>query len=79
MYLMYQVYLMYLMYQVNLMYLMYHMYLIYVTNQVYLMWSNYWDQIILNGLVPIISLIYFNSRSLVQLAHKNTNTKQREK
>ena len=30
--------------------------------KVYLMWSNYWDQIILNGLVPITSLIYFNSR-----------------
>ena len=27
------------------------------------MWSNYWDQIILNGLVPITSLVYFNSRS----------------
>ena len=50
------------------MYLAYQVYLMYLTNQVYLMWSNYWDQIILNGLVPIISLIYFNSRSLVQFA-----------
>ena len=35
----------------------------YVANQkVYLMWSNYWDQIILNGIIPISSLVYFNSR-----------------
>ena len=30
--------------------------------KVYLMWSNYWDQIILNGIIPISSLVYFNSR-----------------
>ena len=35
----------------------------YMANQkVYLMWSNYWDQIILNGIIPISSLVYFNSR-----------------
>ena len=36
---------------------------VYMANQkVYLMWSNYWDQIILNGIIPISSLVYFNSR-----------------
>ena len=31
-------------------------------NKLYLMWSNYWEQITLNGIIPITAMVYFNTR-----------------
>ena len=29
-------------------------------NKTYMKWNNYWDQLILNGLIPLLALISFN-------------------
>ena len=31
-------------------------------DKLYMKWDNYWVQFILNGIIPIVSLIYFNVR-----------------
>ena len=29
-------------------------------NKTYMKWNNYWDQLILNGFIPLIALVSFN-------------------
>ena len=31
-------------------------------NKTYMKWNNYWDQLILNGFIPLLALVCFNIR-----------------
>ena len=36
-------------------------------NKTYMKWNNYWDQLILNGFIPLIALVSFNIKYLLPI------------